>query len=856
MQYELLISKVYNYQDDILKLNTDLQTAIQNSSSETSSKLTQINYLNTQKNFFQSDLNELQQKNNTITNSMKSLKYKDINSYNNQINTKKKEFDNTLTKLSNLVLIKSNQDTLNALNKVNTAPNNPSTATLNNQLVATTNTLNTALQQQVNLNNNKLAREINLIRMKDLQEQMVIINQNISSINSQLTKNNQKRENEMKSFQNSHNQANTTATSISTDFANIQTGTRKVEEEIDKLTNYINNSKALNPYTNPGIQINIAYMKQYAQNGQKKIPELQKQELDAGKHFGAANTLAEQASTLTIQSLSFNDEKKKLEKKINELSSHILPSGIIADSDIAAVNNQIKTLQNKLADINKQLGKNSVDLKPIADEKTRLQNQVNTLKKAVGITRNITDTDINNTKTTLLNIRTELETLNKENSTLNSYLQAIKENGTKLTKLNNEIATLDKKIKDLQSGNADINKINQIKNKIKQTQKEYIDSLEYMSKLSIARKVLEEKQAQVIKTVNTQQQSLNSLSSSASLNSQILSFASGLSTQTRLAKLSNPSSQDIRFSEWIDKMKGKALAANNTNKTVGSDVSPTIYSYDKLRLNSVNNLWINLGSLGGTSNGIKNIAGTLSIGYDAFIKNIILGLYGTYAYTTNSISNSSSKNTSHSGDFGVYTRIFAGKSEIDLSVGEVVGYNELNFKDNVLNTTLNGNNLGLQTHVDATYGYVFNISKNDWFVKPYIGVGYNYGTNDALKATSDNPDISMDVSAYQTQFISGNIGVELRKYFDNNQSYFFISPEFYQGVVLSNNQKTQTRIYSTYFNSSYGDFEDNKFDTAFVLKAGGEWQASQNTFLNVSIGAKLGNISQYATVSIGGRWKF
>ncbi|WP_143428347.1 hypothetical protein, partial [Helicobacter sp. 13S00477-4] len=40
-------------------------------------------------------------------------------------------------------------------------------------------------------------------------------------------------------------------------------------------------------------------------------------------------------------------------------------------------------------------------------------------------------------------------------------------------------------------------------------------------------------------------------------------FISSLNTQTRLAKLSNPHTEDIQFAEWIKSMQGRGMASND-----------------------------------------------------------------------------------------------------------------------------------------------------------------------------------------------------------------------------------------------------------------------------------------------------
>ncbi|WP_143428343.1 autotransporter outer membrane beta-barrel domain-containing protein, partial [Helicobacter sp. 13S00477-4] len=377
-------------------------------------------------------------------------------------------------------------------------------------------------------------------------------------------------------------------------------------------------------------------------------------------------------------------------------------------------------------------------------------------------------------------------------------------------------------------------------------------------------------------TIHSEQKTLSSLSNATYNNLSALNFSSNLATNTRLAKMSNPYNKDERFAEWIKSMKGKTLASNDvssdkillaavskdgkspTNHPIQSNqasyLNDAVQAYDSLRFNAIHNLWGNIGSVIGNSNGVGSLSGAFNFGYDAWVQNMILGAYGSYAYTTNSIANLSSKNQSHNVDIGFYGRFFLQSNEIDVNIGETFGFNSLAIQEDLLQTTLKGNSINFQTHLDLTYGYVFKIGSG-WFSKPFVGVGYNYGYSMGMDAKAT--DISLGFSPYQSHFINVQIGLEVRKYFNENQSYFYIAPAFYQGVLLDNTQNTTTTIYDASFSKASSDFnQNNAIDTSFLLKIGGEWQASSRWYVNASIGTKLGNINQYGMINLGARWKF
>ncbi|MDO7253311.1 autotransporter outer membrane beta-barrel domain-containing protein [Helicobacter cappadocius] len=397
------------------------------------------------------------------------------------------------------------------------------------------------------------------------------------------------------------------------------------------------------------------------------------------------------------------------------------------------------------------------------------------------------------------------------------------------------------------------------KDNLKEAFGKYEDASQDLILIAQAMNTLYKLHQKTTQTITKEQQDLSNIASSFSSNMVKVNFASSMATDSRLAKLSNPYSQDTEFATYIDAIKNKPLAANTIKTKKSSDdftsfLSPEVYSYDSLRFRKNNNLWGNIGTIIGNSNSLNSVSGVFSFGYDAWVKNMILGAYGSYAYSTNGIANASSSNKSHNADVGFYSRFFLGQNEIDLNLGESFGFNFLSFKEALLDTTLKSDYISFQTHLDLTYGYVFKIGKG-WFSKPFIGVSYNYGYNLGMDAKSN--DISMGFDPFQTHFGAVRAGLELRKYFNDNQSYFYIAPAFYQGVLFENTQAIQTRIYESSFTQNTTSLSQNQsLDTSFLIKAGGEWQAGNDIFINISIGAKLGNLSQYGMLNIGGRWVF
>ncbi|WP_141071303.1 autotransporter outer membrane beta-barrel domain-containing protein, partial [Campylobacter pinnipediorum] len=143
-------------------------------------------------------------------------------------------------------------------------------------------------------------------------------------------------------------------------------------------------------------------------------------------------------------------------------------------------------------------------------------------------------------------------------------------------------------------------------------------------------------------------------------NLDMVNFSSQLSTQTRLAKLSNPFNEDLALASAINKLSNDKFADN------GDSVSSIIKSYTD-RFNNDNNIWANvIGAKGKVKDSSNPELHGFSIGYDRAFDNTIVGGYMTLA---KSKSDSSLINTKASNyQFGLYARTYIDNSEIDTRV--------------------------------------------------------------------------------------------------------------------------------------------------------------------------------------------
>ncbi|MCQ2665129.1 autotransporter outer membrane beta-barrel domain-containing protein, partial [Helicobacter pylori] len=190
---------------------------------------------------------------------------------------------------------------------------------------------------------------------------------------------------------------------------------------------------------------------------------------------------------------------------------------------------------------------------------------------------------------------------------------------------------------------------------------------------------------------------------------------------SRLAKLSNFASFDSTdFSERLSSLKNQRFADAIPN---AMDVILKYSQRDKLK----NNLWAT--GVGGVSF-VENGTGTLygvNVGYDRFIKGVIVGGYAAYGYSGfyERITNSKSDNV----DMGLYARAFIKKSELTFSVNETWGANKNQISSN--DTLLSMINQSYKystwtTNAKVNYGYDFMFKNKSIILKPQIGLRYYY----------------------------------------------------------------------------------------------------------------------------------
>ncbi|AQW81889.1 autotransporter domain protein [Campylobacter pinnipediorum subsp. pinnipediorum] len=325
-------------------------------------------------------------------------------------------------------------------------------------------------------------------------------------------------------------------------------------------------------------------------------------------------------------------------------------------------------------------------------------------------------------------------------------------------------------------------------------------------------------------------------------NLDMVNFSSQLSTQTRLAKLSNPFNEDLALASAINKLSNDKFADN------GDSVSSVIKSYTD-RFNNDNNIWANvIGAKGKVKDSSNPELHGFSIGYDRAFDNTIVGGYMTLA---KSKSDSSLINTKASNyQFGLYARTYIDNSEIDTRVSFGKAKNKIDryVKSNGDVLTQNGKYDTTYTSFAVDYGYVMNLS-DSLFVKPLVGLDYSHSKSKAFKETGKLP---LSFNGVTSKSLNAKLGLEFRKYVDNG-NYLYITPGF-EAEVYKDVKDPVARFIGS--NKDIKLKADDKKGRFVTLKTGAELKLTDALSTNVNFGVKAKSKQQYFDGTIGLKYKF
>ncbi|GAA9132481.1 vacuolating cytotoxin domain-containing protein [Helicobacter pylori] len=313
---------------------------------------------------------------------------------------------------------------------------------------------------------------------------------------------------------------------------------------------------------------------------------------------------------------------------------------------------------------------------------------------------------------------------------------------------------------------------------------------------------------------------------------------------SRLAKLSDTSTfASADFHERLEALKNKRFADAIPN---AMDV---ILKYSQ-RNRVKNNAWAT--GVGGASfiNGGTGTLYGINIGYDRFIKGVIVGGYAAYGYSGfhANITQSGSSNV----NMGVYSRAFIKRSELTMSLNETWGYNKtfINSYDpllSIINQSYKYNTW--TTDAKINYGYDFMFKDKSVIFKPQIGLAYYYIGLSGLRGIMDDPiynQFRANADPNKKSVLTINFALESRHYFNKN-SYYFVIADVGRDLFINSMGDKMVRFIG---NNTLSYRDGGRYNTFASIITGGEIRLFKTFYVNASIGARFG--LDYKDINITG----
>ncbi|WP_187902822.1 vacuolating cytotoxin domain-containing protein [Helicobacter pylori] len=313
---------------------------------------------------------------------------------------------------------------------------------------------------------------------------------------------------------------------------------------------------------------------------------------------------------------------------------------------------------------------------------------------------------------------------------------------------------------------------------------------------------------------------------------------------SRLAKLSDTSTfASADFHERLEALKNKRFADAIPN---AMDV---ILKYSQ-RNRVKNNVWAT--GVGGASfiNGGTGTLYGINVGYDRFIKGVIVGGYAAYGYSGfhGNITQSGSSNV----NMGVYSRAFIKISELTMSLNETWGYNKtfINSYDPLLSIINQSYRYDTwTTDAKINYGYDFMFKDKSVIFKPQIGLAYYYIGLSGLRGIMDDPiynQFRANADPNKKSVLTINFALESRHYFNKN-SYYFVIADVGRDLFINSMGDKMVRFIG---NNTLSYREGGRYNTFASIITGGEIRLFKTFYVNAGIGARFG--LDYKDINITG----
>ncbi|WRD29132.1 vacuolating cytotoxin domain-containing protein [Helicobacter pylori] len=313
---------------------------------------------------------------------------------------------------------------------------------------------------------------------------------------------------------------------------------------------------------------------------------------------------------------------------------------------------------------------------------------------------------------------------------------------------------------------------------------------------------------------------------------------------SRLAKLSDTSTfASTDFHEHLEALKNKRFADAIPN---AMDV---ILKYSQ-RNRVKNNVWAT--GVGGASfiNGGTGTLYGINMGYDRFIKGVIVGGYAAYGYSGfhANITQSGSSNV----NMGVYSRAFIKRSELTMSLNETWGYNKtfINSYDPLLSIINQSYKYDTwTTDAKINYGYDFMFKDKSVIFKPQVSLAYYYIGLSGLRGIMDDPiynQFRANADPNKKSVLTINFALESRHYFNKN-SYYFVIADVGRDLFINSMGDKMVRFIG---NNTLSYRDGGRYNTFASIITGGEIRLFKTFYVNAGIGARFG--LDYKDINITG----
>ncbi|MGL2448830.1 vacuolating cytotoxin domain-containing protein [Helicobacter pylori] len=313
---------------------------------------------------------------------------------------------------------------------------------------------------------------------------------------------------------------------------------------------------------------------------------------------------------------------------------------------------------------------------------------------------------------------------------------------------------------------------------------------------------------------------------------------------SRLAKLSDTSTfARSDFLERLESLKNKRFADAIPN---AMDV---ILKYSQ-RNRVKSNVWATgVGGASFISGGTGTLYG-INIGYDRFIKGVIVGGYAAYGYSGfhGNITQSGSSNV----NVGVYSRAFIKRSELTMSLNETWGYNKtfINSYDPLLSIINQSYRYDTwTTDAKINYGYDFMFKDKSVIFKPQVGLSYYYIGLSGLRGIMDDPiynQFRANADPNKKSVLTINFALESRHYFNKN-SYYFVIADVGRDLFINSMGDKMVRFIG---NNTLSYRDGGRYNTFASIITGGEIRLFKTFYVNAGIGARFG--LDYKDINITG----